>query len=38
VKLTLANENELSEADLLEMLQDLEELGIITPDDESGQS
>lgn len=36
-KLTLAarNENELSDADVLGMLQDLEELGIITPDDES---
>lgn len=41
VKLTLAarNENELSDADVLGMLQDLEELGIITSDDESaGQS
>ncbi len=41
VKLTLAarNENELSDADVLGMLQDLEELGIVTPDDESaGQS
>lgn len=38
VKLTLAarNENELSDTDVLGMLQDLEELGIITPDDESG--
>jgi hypothetical protein len=38
VKLTIAarNENELSDADLLGMLQDLEELGIVTPDDESG--
>ena len=37
VKLTLAarNENELSDADVLGMLQDLEELGIITSDDES---
>jgi hypothetical protein len=37
-KLTLAarNENELSDADLLGMLQDLEELGIVTSDDESG--
>jgi hypothetical protein len=41
VKLTLAarNENELSDADVLGMLQDLEELGIVTPDDEGdGQS
>jgi hypothetical protein len=38
VKLTLAarNENELSDMDVLGMLQDLEELGIITSDDESG--
>jgi hypothetical protein len=38
VKLTLAarNENELSDADVLGMLQDLEELGIVVPDDESG--
>jgi hypothetical protein len=38
VKVTLAarNENELSDADVLGMLQDLEELGIIVPDDESG--
>jgi hypothetical protein len=38
VKLTLAarNENELSDADVLGMLQDLEELGIAAPDDESG--
>jgi hypothetical protein len=38
VKLTLAarNENELSDADVLGMLQDLEELGIIVRDDESG--
>jgi hypothetical protein len=38
VKLTLAarNENELSDADVLGMLQDLEELGIVAPDDESG--
>ncbi len=37
MKLTLAarNENELSDADVLGMLQDLEELGIIRPDDES---
>jgi hypothetical protein len=37
VKLTLAarNENELSDADVLGMLQDLEELGIVTSDDES---
>ena len=36
-KLTLAarNENELSDADVLGMLQDLEELGIVTPSDES---
>lgn len=36
IKLTLAarNENELSDADVLGMLQDLEELGVITPDDE----
>lgn len=41
VRLTLAarNENELSDADVLGMLQDLEELGIVSPDDESsGQS
>jgi hypothetical protein len=41
VMLTLAarNENELSDADVLGMLEDLEELGITTPDDEStGQS
>lgn len=41
VKLTLAarNESELSDADVLGMLQDLEELGVITPDDEgNGQS
>jgi hypothetical protein len=38
VKLTIAarNENELSDADVLGMLQDLEELGIVAPDDESG--
>ncbi len=38
VKVTLAarNENELSDADLLGMLQDLEELGIVVSDDESG--
>jgi hypothetical protein len=38
VKLTLAarNENELSDADVLGMLQDLEELGIVAPDDENG--
>jgi hypothetical protein len=37
MKLTLAarNENELSDADVLGMLQDLEELGIVPPDDES---
>lgn len=37
VKLTLAarNESELSDADVLGMLQDLEELGIIATDDES---
>src|ERR1700722_17726720 len=37
VKLTLAarKENELSDADVLGMLQDLEELGIIASDDES---
>jgi hypothetical protein len=37
VRLTLAarNENELSDVDVLGMLQDLEELGIVTPDDES---
>jgi hypothetical protein len=37
VKLTLAarNENDLSDADVLGMLQDLEELGIVVPDDES---
>jgi hypothetical protein len=41
MKLTIAarNENELSDADVLGMLQDLEELGIITPDDEdAGQT
>lgn len=41
VKLTLAarNENELSDADVLGMLEDLEELGITMLDDEStGQS
>jgi hypothetical protein len=41
VKLTLAarNEDELSDADVLGMLQDLEELGVITPDDDGdGQS
>jgi len=38
VKLTLAarNESELSDADVLGMLQDLEELGIVEPDDEGG--
>jgi hypothetical protein len=38
VKLTLAarKESELSDADVLGMLQDLKELGIIIPDDESG--
>ena len=37
MKLTLAarNESELSDADVLGMLQDLEELGIVAPDDES---
>jgi hypothetical protein len=41
VKLTLAarNEDELSDADVLGMLQDLEELGIVAPDDgSSGRS
>lgn len=40
VKLTLAarNENELSDADMLGMLQDLEELGIIVPQDRGGKS
>jgi hypothetical protein len=41
VKLTLAarNEDELSDADVLGMLLDLEELGIVAPDDSpSGQS
>ena len=40
VKLTLAarNENELSDSDVLGMLQDLEELGVESPDDETGQS
>jgi hypothetical protein len=38
VRLTLAarNENDLSDADVLGMLQDLEELGIVAPGDESG--
>jgi hypothetical protein len=38
VQVTLAarNENELSDADVLGMLQDLEELGIVVPDDEGG--
>jgi hypothetical protein len=38
VKLTLAarNEDELSDADVLGMLQDLEELGIVAPDDTTG--
>jgi hypothetical protein len=38
VKLTLAarNENELSDADVLGMLQDLKELGIVATDDEGG--
>jgi hypothetical protein len=38
VRVTLAarNENELSDADVLGMLQDLEELGIVVSDDESG--
>jgi hypothetical protein len=37
MKLTLAarNEDELSDADVLGMLQDLEELGIVAPGDES---
>jgi hypothetical protein len=37
VKVTLAarNESELSDADVLGMLQDLEELGIVVPNDES---
>jgi hypothetical protein len=36
IKLTLAarNENELSDSDILGMLQDLEELGIVVPDDD----
>jgi hypothetical protein len=40
VKITLAarNENELSDADVLGMLQDLDELGIVAPDDDGGQS
>jgi len=40
VQLTLAarNEDELSDADVLGMLQDLEELGFVTPDDGDGQS
>jgi hypothetical protein len=39
VKLTLAarNEDELSDADVLGMLQDLEELGVVLPDDSSHQ-
>ena len=38
VKLTLAarNEDELSDADVLGMLQDLEELGVVPPDDKNG--
>jgi hypothetical protein len=38
VKVTLAarNENELSDADVLGMLQDLEELGIVVSGDENG--
>ncbi len=38
MKLTLAarNESDLSDADILGMLQDLEELGIVIADDESG--
>jgi hypothetical protein len=38
LKLTLAarNEDELSDADVLGMLQDFEELGIVPPGDESG--
>jgi len=38
LKLTLAarNESELTDADVLGMLQDLEELGIAPPDDKSG--
>ena len=37
MKLTLAarNESDLSDADILGMLQDLEELGIVVADDES---
>ena len=37
VKVTIAarNENELSDADVLGMLQDLKELGVVEPDDES---
>jgi len=39
VKLTLAarNESDLSDSDVLGMLQDLEELGIVAPDDDNGQ-
>ena len=38
VKLTLAarNEDELSDADVLGMLQDLEELGVVPPDEKNG--
>ena len=38
VRLTLAarNEDELSDADVLGMLLDLEELGIVAPEDSSG--
>ncbi len=38
VKFTLAarNEDELSDADVLGMLQDLEELGVVPPDDKRG--
>ncbi len=40
VKLTLAarNERELSDADVLGMLEDLVELGIIGPDDDQGRA
>ena len=39
VKLTLAarNQAELSDADVLGMLEDLEELGIVAPHEESGE-
>lgn len=38
IKLTLAarNENELSDADVQGMLQDLEELGLVVSDEQSG--